>query len=96
MRGIERVNGSPTKHFVVAGDVVIGRQSEVVEDVVTVKRVGIDPELIPEANTSHIRTRRMQRRSNLLRRIAVEGLGRSRGEERGIHGNESLRRETRN
>lgn len=39
MRVIERVNRSPTKHLVVAGDIVKGRQREVVEDVVTVKRV---------------------------------------------------------
>jgi len=29
----------------------------------------------------------------LIRRIAVEGIGRSRREQRGIHGSESLRRE---
>ena len=33
---IERVNGSTTKNLVVAGDIVEGRQGEVVEDVVTV------------------------------------------------------------
>lgn len=75
------------KDFVVVGDIVEGREGEVVEDVVMVQRVGVDLELIFEVNIGYICVWWLQWRSNLFFCIVVEGIG---GEKRGVYGSDVL------
>jgi hypothetical protein len=59
---IEGVNAAHAKLLVVAGTVVERREGEVIEDEVAVERVGVEPELVPEAYPRHVRARRRWRR----------------------------------
>lgn len=58
MGDIEGVDGSGAELFVVAGPVIEGGQSEVVEDEIAVEGVGVEPQLIAEADPGHVRARR--------------------------------------
>lgn len=58
MGEVEGVDGAGSELFVVAGPVVEGGKGEVVEDEVAVERVGVEPQLVPEADPGHVRSRR--------------------------------------
>lgn len=55
---VEGVDLSRAEGLVVAGDVVEWGEREVVEDEVAVERVGVEPQLVAEADPRHVRARR--------------------------------------
>lgn len=61
MGEIKWVNGAHAKLLVVAGPVVKGGEGEIIEDEVAVERVGVEPQLVPEAYSGHISSRRRWR-----------------------------------
>lgn len=58
MGHVEGVDLARAEGLVVAGEVVEGGEREVVEDEVAVERVGVEPELVAEADPGHVRARR--------------------------------------
>lgn len=58
MGEVEGVDGSATELLVVAGQVVEGGESEVVEDEVAVEGAGVEPQLVSKAYPRHVRPRR--------------------------------------
>lgn len=66
MRHVEGVDLARTEGLVVAGDVVEWGEREVVEDKVAVERVGIEPQLVAEADPRHVRARRGQERHRAI------------------------------
>lgn len=58
MGGVEGVDGSEAELLIVTGPVVEGREGKIIEHQVPIKGVGVEPELIPEANPGHVRPRR--------------------------------------
>jgi hypothetical protein len=59
---VEGVDLARAEGLVVAGEVVEGGEREVVEDEVAVERVGVEPELVAEADPGHVRARRGRER----------------------------------
>ena len=70
MRGIEGMNGSETELLVVTGPVVERREREIIEHEVTIKRISVEPELISEAYSRHVRSRSCGHRR--ARKISIE------------------------
>lgn len=66
MRHVEGVDLARSEGLVVAGDVVEGGEREVVEDEVAIERVSVEPQLVAEADPSHVRTRRRQERHRAI------------------------------
>jgi hypothetical protein len=71
---VEGVDLARAEGLVIAGDVIEGGEREVVEDEVAVQRVGVEPQLVAEADPCHVRARRGRER-----RRAVRARGRRRG-----------------
>lgn len=68
LREIKGVNGAHSELFVVTSPVVERGQGEVIKNQIAIKRVSIEPELVSEANSGHVRAwrlRRCRRRSPL-------------------------------
>jgi len=69
LRDVEGVNGAHAELLVVAGPVVERGECEVIEDQVAIQREAIEPELIPEAYSGHVCTRRLRRSSSALQHL---------------------------
>jgi hypothetical protein len=63
---VEGVDLARAEGLVVAGEVVEGGEREVVEDEVAVERVGVEPELVAEADPGHVRARRGRERRRAI------------------------------
>jgi hypothetical protein len=77
---VEGVDLARAEGLIVAGDVIEGGEREVVEDEVAIQRVGVEPQLVAEADPRHVRARRGRER-----RRAVRARGRRQGYRRRRH-----------
>ena len=54
---IEWVNGAHAELFIVAGPIVEGRESKVIENEVAIQRIRVQPQLISKSYLRHVRSR---------------------------------------